>query len=743
MTPPNHIWSGGWEAESEAEARRRAEAEAERQRAPRRPRRRPPPVPDRPRLRRRPRSRAAGRGRLVAIMAVTILVIGGAAFAAGVLLDGDDGGKTRRRRSPRCRRSAPSRSRRRAARPARARSTPRPAPPSSRSGPRRAPAPASSSTTTGRWSPTTTSSRAPERRRSSSAPTAARSRARQGRRRVQRPRGRRHRPVHIPSGTKPLKFADSRGVSVGDTAIAIGNPFGLDRTVTEGIVSGLGRTLKAPNGFQIDDVIQTDAAINPGNSGGPLLDDGGKVIGVNSQIATNGVSCGNVGIGFAVPVQHRAPGRAAASSRARPSATPGWASRSPLEHHHAHRRAPRSRRSSTGGPAESAGLQAGDVVTKIDGQADRRTRPTCRPTINAKAPGDKVTLTVERDGSDAGRRRHAAGPAARRPPRPRDLRRPPRPRRAARSSRCSRSRYVGCSATAAARPRRSPRRRWRLGRAAPPALAPARPAAAFLLALRDPRRRGGQAAADGRGAGRAGADHARRPTSAARCSRPTSCPTAWSPRGAPPSVHRQGAQAGQRRRRGLQPDAAGARQPHDRPRCAHAALGRLSASGGTATGEAIQTATRVLQQAPALNGKKPPSAIVLLSDGASTKGVDPLAAAQAAAQAARSPIYTVDARHRRAARSPSRGRRRTRRPGRSPSRCRPTAGSLRADRAGLRRQVLHGAESASELATSTRAWARSSGTKKEPRQITAGFAGGGPRAAGPRRRSCRCAGSGA
>src|SRR3954465_1351600 len=105
----------------------------------------------------------------------------------------------------------------------------------------------------------------------------------------------------IPKGVKALEFADSRSVQVGDTAIAIGNPFGLDRTATEGIVSGLGRRIQAPNGFEIDQAIQTDAPINPGNSGGPLLDDSGRVIGVNSQIETGGSSNGNVGIGFAVP----------------------------------------------------------------------------------------------------------------------------------------------------------------------------------------------------------------------------------------------------------------------------------------------------------------------------------------------------------------------------------------------------------------------------------------------------------
>ena len=84
----------------------------------------------------------------------------------------------------------------------------------------------------------------------------------------------------------PLVLGNSADVTVGDPVVAIGNPFGLDRTVTTGIVSALQRELKAPNNFTISNVIQTDAAINPGNSGGPLLDAQGKVIGINSQIAT-------------------------------------------------------------------------------------------------------------------------------------------------------------------------------------------------------------------------------------------------------------------------------------------------------------------------------------------------------------------------------------------------------------------------------------------------------------------------
>ena len=101
---------------------------------------------------------------------------------------------------------------------------------------------------------------------------------------------------------KPLSLGDSSKLEVGDAVVAIGNPFGLDRTVTTGIVSALQRKLEAPNGFTIDNVIQTDAAINPGNSGGPLLDSLGRVIGINSQIATGGAGGGSIGIGFAVPI---------------------------------------------------------------------------------------------------------------------------------------------------------------------------------------------------------------------------------------------------------------------------------------------------------------------------------------------------------------------------------------------------------------------------------------------------------
>jgi S1-C subfamily serine protease len=100
----------------------------------------------------------------------------------------------------------------------------------------------------------------------------------------------------------PLTLGSSSKMEVGDPVVAIGNPFGLDRTVTSGIVSAVQRNIQAPNGFSISHVIQTDAAINPGNSGGPLINAEGEVIGINAQIATGGGGNGNVGIGFAIPI---------------------------------------------------------------------------------------------------------------------------------------------------------------------------------------------------------------------------------------------------------------------------------------------------------------------------------------------------------------------------------------------------------------------------------------------------------
>jgi putative serine protease PepD len=206
-------------------------------------------------------------------------------------------------------------------------------------------------------------------------------------------------PDSAPANAKPLQFADSRQVRVGDTAIAIGNPFGLDRTATEGIVSGIGRSITAPNGFSIDEVIQTDAPINPGNSGGPLLDVTGRVMGINSQIATaGGTSQGNVGIGFAVPsntVREVVPRLEKGDSIARPYL--GVETADPTDPN-----APPGAEVTSvvpGGPAEGAGLNPGDVITELDGQTVKGPSDVSR-IVAAKKPGDHLDLRVDRSGQD-------------------------------------------------------------------------------------------------------------------------------------------------------------------------------------------------------------------------------------------------------------------------------------------------------------------------------------------------------
>jgi putative serine protease PepD len=201
---------------------------------------------------------------------------------------------------------------------------------------------------------------------------------------------------------RPLALADSGEVRVGDTAVAIGYPLGLDRTATAGIVSGLGREIQAPNGFRIDRVIQTDAPINPGNSGGPLLDAKARVIGVNSQIATAG-SQGNVGIGFAVPsntVREVVPQLKRGRSIERPWL--GVSTGTALG-----RRGAVVREVTAGGPAARAGLRpttsadgsGGDVILEVDGKTVAAPDDVAAA-IDGKSPGDAVSVKVVRDGRE-------------------------------------------------------------------------------------------------------------------------------------------------------------------------------------------------------------------------------------------------------------------------------------------------------------------------------------------------------
>jgi putative serine protease PepD len=194
---------------------------------------------------------------------------------------------------------------------------------------------------------------------------------------------------------RPLALADSDAVRVGDPTLAIGYPLGLDRTVTSGIVSGVGRAIEAPNGFSIDKVIQTDAAINPGNSGGPLLDGAGRVIGVNSQIATTvGGGGGNVGIGFAVPsntVREVVPRlRAGASIR---RAYLGISTRDDPGGGGA-----LVERAVVGGPAQNAGVQVGDVISRVDSRRIGASKDVS-PAIVNRRPGDQVDVEVRRGGT--------------------------------------------------------------------------------------------------------------------------------------------------------------------------------------------------------------------------------------------------------------------------------------------------------------------------------------------------------
>jgi S1-C subfamily serine protease len=215
----------------------------------------------------------------------------------------------------------------------------------------------------------------------------------------------------------PLALGDSSKVEVGEPVIAIGNPFGLDRTVTSGIVSALQRQIQAPNGFSISHVIQTDAAINPGNSGGPLIDSAGRVIGINSQIQTGGGE-GNVGIGFAVPIntarevvqQLEAHGEVkhAYLGISGGSITPDLARalKLPVDEGVLVNEVVK------GGPADEAGLEGGDtsatiegasmrlggdIITEVDGKKIGGMEDVINA-VNAASPGDEMELTVDRGG---------------------------------------------------------------------------------------------------------------------------------------------------------------------------------------------------------------------------------------------------------------------------------------------------------------------------------------------------------
>jgi S1-C subfamily serine protease len=214
-----------------------------------------------------------------------------------------------------------------------------------------------------------------------------------------------------------VPLGNSDDVEVGDTVFAIGNPFGLDRTLTEGIVSALQREIQAPNNFTIDEAIQTDAAINHGNSGGPLLNDRAEVIGVNAQIETGGFAQGNVGVGFAIPINtvKEVASQLIESGKVERAylgvsmqeITPELADnfRLPVDE------GVLIAAVQSGSPAEKAGLRGGDTPVIVDGesytiggdvitQADGRKITSIeqlRELVLAKKPGDTIDLEVRRD----------------------------------------------------------------------------------------------------------------------------------------------------------------------------------------------------------------------------------------------------------------------------------------------------------------------------------------------------------
>ena len=197
--------------------------------------------------------------------------------------------------------------------------------------------------------------------------------------------------VNAPSSKLvPLTLADSTKVSVGDGVVAIGNPFGLDGTVTSGIVSAVGREISSPDDTPIEGAIQTDAAINHRNSGGPLLNLHGEVIGITSQIQSEGG--GNDGVGFAVPsntvksiaAQLIANGKAQhALLGVTPSDTANGVRIATVKN---------------GSAADDAGLKVGDLITGV-GSTQVTSSAQIRAIIAGHEPGDGLTLTIRRGGS--------------------------------------------------------------------------------------------------------------------------------------------------------------------------------------------------------------------------------------------------------------------------------------------------------------------------------------------------------
>ncbi|HEX8250317.1 MAG TPA: trypsin-like peptidase domain-containing protein [Pyrinomonadaceae bacterium] len=213
-------------------------------------------------------------------------------------------------------------------------------------------------------------------------------------------------------GLTVISLGDSDKLSVGQKVLAIGNPFGLDRTLTTGVISGLQRPIRARNGRPIDAAIQTDASINPGNSGGPLLDKYGRMIGINSQILSP--AGGSVGVGFAIPVstaRRVIPQLIQFGEVRRPKLGANLYSVSQLNEQGVNLPVEAGllvRSAVTGGPAASAGIRGlsqgadgdvvlGDIIISIDGQKMNNLDDLYRY-LDKKQIGDTIQAEIFRDG---------------------------------------------------------------------------------------------------------------------------------------------------------------------------------------------------------------------------------------------------------------------------------------------------------------------------------------------------------
>ncbi len=439
-----------------------------------------------------------------------------------------------------------------------------------------------------------------------------------------------------PSDAKPLRLADSDGLRAGQEVVAIGNPFGLAGSVTDGVDLGARALDPLALGFSIENAIQTDAAINPGNSGGPLLDTAGRVVGVNSQIETGGTSQGNVGIGFAVPsniVRRVVP--VLATGRDFEHAWLGISGPAAAASGEA---APVVNGVTAGGPASQAGLRAGDTIIAVNGKAVvavRRRRQGDRqppPRRQRRDQGPPRRVGADAQGHPRHEARHAAAlmtfgsPEAlialvllplligwyvvqqrgRRRAQAAFVTTPMYASVVTRSSGWRRHvplsallLAIGLLVLAAAKPQRT-------------IAVPAERASILLLTdvsgsmlatdVAPNRLKAAQAAA------KAFVDNV-------------------------PERVNVGVMAFNQVPLLLQ-------SPTTDRAAIDEAISAMNPSGTTATGEAIQAGVRLLTGRAGAQGKRPPAAIVLLSDGASRRGVDPIEAATAAGDA-KIPVYTV------------------------------------------------------------------------------------------------------